>query len=396
MKLALLSHVLPGSGLGQATVIHRMFSGFDPEAYCLVSPQPEHPAQHGETQVEKLPAKQYELSRPFRFKRGYSFGLARARQLVNIQFAIRQYARRLTSILQTERCDRIVACTGDVALLPAAYIAGRRLGIPFYAYIFDHYSHREWQDMAARYWAGRYEPALMRNASAVIVPNEILAKELHDQYGIQPTVIHNSFDLSPYESELQPSGNAVSDEIRIVYTGEIYEAHYDAFRNLIKAIELLGRQDLKLHLYTSHPLEYLNQKGIAGPIVRHPTRSISEMPEIQRRADLLFLPLAFASPYPALIKTSSTTKLGEYLAARRPILAHAPADSFVSWYLQRYECGVVVDESDPKELAAAIEQVLTDGEARTRLARNAWTRAEADFDIKRARAAFAKLVGIKL
>jgi len=396
MKIALLSHVLPGSGLGQATVIHRMFSGFNPESYCLISLQAEHPAAYGEAQVEKLSASQYELPRPFRFKRGYRFGVARIRQLANIRLAIRQHARRLTAILKTEQCNGIVACTGDVALLPAAYLASRRLRIPFYAYIFDHYSYREWQDVAAAYWARKYEPILMRSASAVIVPNEILAEDLRAQYKIEPVVIHNSFNLSLYEGELLEPIKTDDDEIRIVYTGEIYEAHYDAFRNLLRAIELIGRPEIKLHLYTSHPLKYLNQKGISGPIIRHATRSISEMPEIQREADLLFLPLAFDSPYPALIKTSSTTKLGEYLAAGRPILTHAPADSFVSWYVRRHQCGLVVDENDPEKLAKAIARILADKELDQRLTNNARTQARADFDINSARAAFAKVVGIEL
>ncbi len=393
MKLALLSHVLPGSGLGQATVIHRMFQGFDPERYCLISLRPEHPTQHGEAQAERLPAKQYELPRPFRLERGYSFGLARLRQLFNIRVAITQHARRLTSILRVERCDAIVACTGDVALLPAAYLASRRLRIPFYAYVFDHYSHREWQDLAARYWARRYEPILMRSASAVIVPNEMLGAELHQQYGIEPTVIHNSFDLSSYEADLQDSVHADKDEIRIVYTGEIYEAHYDSFRNLLKALQLLGRPEIKLHLYTSHPLKYLNLKGISGAIIRHPTRSPSEMPAIQRQADLLFLPLAFESPYPDLIRTSSTTKLGEYLAARRPILVHAPADSFVSWYARYHQCGLVADENDSTKLAEAIKRVLDDPKLANRMTANAWARARADFDINDSRSRFLKVVG---
>jgi glycosyltransferase involved in cell wall biosynthesis len=396
MKLALVSHVLPGSGLGQATVIHRMFSGFKPENYCLISLPPQYPVAHGEAQPDSLPVKHYQLSRAFRLTRGHRFVPFRIRESINILWAIIRHARSIAAIIRKEGCDAVMACTGDVTLLPASYFASRWTRVPFYAYIFDHYSYREWQNPVAAFWARRFESRLMKGAAAVIAPNEILRDELRRQYGIEAAVIHNSFDISPYEIEPGPRSDEDEGEIKIVYTGEIYEAHYDAFRNLLEAIESLSRPEVKLHLYSNHPLKYLNAKGIKGPIVHHQTRAGTEMPNVQMQADLLFLPLAFASPYPDLVRTSSTTKLGEYLAARRPVLVHAPAGSFVSWYFRQYNCGLVVDDSDPAKLADGIERILKDSGLREKMIANAWQRASVDFDIRTSRAAFAHLLGLEL
>jgi glycosyltransferase involved in cell wall biosynthesis len=155
---------------------------------------------------------------------------------------------------------------------------------------------------------------------------------------------------------------------------------------------MLGDPRIKLHLYTALTIDQLEARGISGPIVYHPHHAESEMPQIQRQADLLFLPLAFNSPYPDLIRTSATTKLGEYLAARRPILAHAPADSFVSWYFRRHECGMVVDELNTEKLAQALERIINDVGLQQRLATRAWEQAKSDFDIVTAQAVFAKLL----
>lgn len=393
MKLALVSHVLPGSGLGQATVIHRMFSGFRPENYSLISLEPSYSGEHGEAQPDSLPVKHYQLSRAFRLHRGDRFGLFRIRESINILWAIIRHARSIVAIIRKERCDAVLACTGDITLLPASYLASRWTKMPFYAYIFDHYSYREWQNPVAAFWARRFESRLLKGAAAVIAPNEILRDDLRRQYGIEAAVIHNSFDISPYELQREVRSGTDEGEIKIVYTGEIYEAHYDAFRNLLEAIKLLQRPDIKLHLYTSHPLKYLNAKGIVGPIVRHATRATTEMPAIQADADLLFLPLAFNSPYPDLIRTSSTTKLGEYLAAGRPVLVHAPVGSFVSWYCESHECGLVVDQSDPARLAEGIDLILKDTGLREKVIGNARNRANVDFDISTSRATFAKLLG---
>jgi len=331
------------------------------------------------------------LPQPFRVKRGERFGLRHLREGMNIPLAVRQRASRIADIVRREKCEAIVACTGEVTLLPAAYRASQSLRVPFYAYIFDDYSYREWEDPAAAFWARRFEPRLMKNAAKVIVPNEMLGDDLRKRYGIEPVVIHNSFDISPYEVNGRPRPD--NEEVKIVYTGEIYEAHFDAFRNMIEALKAMNRPDVKLHIYTNRSAEDLDKLGISGPVVHHPGRPVTEVPNIQMNADMLFLPLAFDSPYPHLVRTSSTTKLGEYLAARRPVLVHAPKDSFVSWYFRTHQCGVVVDQNDPSRLAEGIQSILRDDALRQRLTTTGWERARQDFSIEKSRADFARLVG---
>jgi glycosyltransferase involved in cell wall biosynthesis len=80
------------------------------------------------------------------------------------------------------------------------------------------------------------------------------------------------------------------------------------------------------------------------------------------------------------------------LAARRPVIVHAPPDSFISWYFRKYECGVVVDRLDPAQLAEALGRVLDDEALRENLAARAWERAVKDFDIESARERFWKIL----
>lgn len=392
MKIALISHRLPPSGSGQALVIYRMLQCLSPDSYCLISPERYDLDRPGDNYTHKLPGTYYHLPPPFRVTRGHRFGLSDLREGVNIPLAVAQHARRIAEIVKREKCDAVVACTGDVAHLPAGYLASRRAGLPFYAYIFDHYSYREWRNPAAAFWARRFEPWLMRNSAAVIAPNETLRDDLREQYGVEAAVIHNSFDISPYETGGGAPSSAHDGEIKIVYTGDIYEAHYDAFRNLVAAIASLARPEVKLHIYTDRPQNELDALGVCGPVVRHPHHAMTEMPGVQMESDLLFLPLAFDSPYPDLVRTSATTKLGEYLAARRPVLVHAPPRSFIAQYFRRHECGLVVDRLDSSLLAREIERLLGDAELRATLAARAWERAWEDFDIEASRAKFWNLL----
>jgi glycosyltransferase involved in cell wall biosynthesis len=90
------------------------------------------------------------------------------------------------------------------------------------------------------------------------------------------------------------------------------------------------------------------------------------------------------------------SKTGEYLASGRPILVHAPADSFLVWYFRRYECGLIVDTPDSVRLAEAVERLLTDGDLCRRLVANARERARRDFSIESSQAKFAQVLGLNV
>lgn len=425
MKFALVSNPLPPSSSGQAMMIYQLLKDVDPRQYCLISPQnldtnqamqaahplpnplPKgegeaahplpNPPPEGEREgpANRLPGRHYQLSTTFEITRGYRFGLGLVRGMVNITLGTLLRARQIARIVRREKCEAVLSCSSGIDLLdmPAGYLASRLAGVPFYAYLFDTYSHM-WLPTETPRIGQLLEPYLLKRAAGVVATNELLQELLASRYGIESVVIHNPCDLSQYRNGPDAFKGSNDGEIRIVYTGAIYAAHYDSFRNLIAAIESLRKPGLKLHLYTSFLPEALAAQGIRGPVVYHEHQPFSAMPGIQKSADLLFLPLAFHSPYPELIKVSSPSKVGEFLAARRPILVHAPPGSFLSSYFREEGCGVVVDEEDPTKLADAIELILSDRDLQQRLSARAWERAQADFDLPSAQARFSELLGL--
>jgi glycosyltransferase involved in cell wall biosynthesis len=83
----------------------------------------------------------------------------------------------------------------------------------------------------------------------------------------------------------------------------------------------------------------------------------------QRASDAVVLPLAFQTTNPDEIRTVFPTKLLEYFVCGRPILVHAPADSWVSRNARDTGWGAVADTAEPKALAQAIDSLLSDAEA---------------------------------
>jgi len=395
-RFALVSQGLPPSQAGQAMVLYHLLKGFNSADYCLIT-QKNFQLYHTQGKHSTWLLARYYFFYPdyqvIRFLIAFA-SLLHLRFLLNFILKIRVW--QIKKILKREAAQAVIACTADLFDPPAAYIASRDLQIPFICYGFDYYSYQGINSVTKDF-AESYEREIICGAFEIVVPNECMAKEYFDRYSVRSQVIHNPFDLTEYEKNAalffgKTDLHEKDRKIKIVYTGSVYEAHYDAFQNLLAAIPLTDVSGLKLHLYTPQSELRLHMNAIVGPVVIYKPRPNQEMAYIQRNADILFLPLAFKSPYPNIIKTSAPGKLGEYLASKRPILVHAPKDSFISWYFRRFNCGLVVDTDNPKELAQAIKRLVNDKELCQTITQNAYYQAKTDFDVSQAQKKFSRIV----
>jgi glycosyltransferase involved in cell wall biosynthesis len=391
LKLALLSHVLPPAWSGQAVVIYRLLTGLDPNSYCLISRHDYASQAHPESFLGRLPGSYHCLPTEPEVTRGYRWGLAKWWIRFNTLVGLLVRAWRLAAIVRRQHCTAIVACTGDLLDPPAAYIASRLSCVPFYLYAFDYYSY-QWTEPFARSFARHIEPVLLKGAMAIVVPNEFLRDELNARYSAGATVIHNPSDPEPFTEGHEVPWPQTNGEMTIVFTGAVYHANYDAFRNLMAALERLAPRNAKLHIYTAQDPSALEREGIRGPVVYHGHVAPAQIMKVQRDADILFLPLALDSTIPEVIRTSAPGKMGDYLASGRPILAHAPQDSYVSWYFTTHQCGALVTTSDPEELVRAIVRIADDPRFRKQVQDNARICAAEDFSAPLARTKFLEVL----
>lgn len=370
-------------------ILGRLLRGIDPERYTLVRTM-NLPIEQDDY-AEQLPARTMHLPDAY-FPLPWTTWRLRA---ANVRSGLRVVYRRfrgIVEVIRNERCDAVVACTGgDMFDLPAAYLAAQRTGARFYPYFFDRWSQQSQGGPRRRRLAERVERMMLRRADTVIVPNPFLARELETVYGARTAIVPNGATLP---ATPPPEPGPISGPATIVYTGAVYAANHDTFRNLVAALDLLEDR-ARVHVYTAQTPEELEAAGITGSVDVEQHRPNAEIAHVHATADVLFLPLAFESPYPSLIRTSNPGKMGEYLASGTPILVNAPPDTFVASYFRDHRCGIVVDRLDPAELASAIARLLDDDELRRDVAARAWERAVADYDIDRARTAFAEATGLQ-
>ncbi len=282
MKLGIISIALPPSQSGQSVALFQLLKKFDADSYCLITQKNINLYHLQGNCIEKLPAKYYFIQPDNQITQRIIQGLLflRLERFINVLLNIRK--RQIKKILKKELCDIAIACTVNIYSISCHIPACKELEIPFVLYTFDYYSHQ---------WTHPLYDLLQNNmkgnvtgARHIIVPNECMREEYLKKYGIHATVIHNPFDFIEYEknAERSPQPDEKPREIKIVYTGSVYEAHFTAFQNLIAAIPKTDIPGLALQIYTPQSPTSLQAHGISGPVEIHKSRPNNEIPSIQR------------------------------------------------------------------------------------------------------------------
>jgi len=232
---------------------------------------------------------------------------------------------------------------------------------PYYLFLFDIYKNNFYPVFPAGLLAKIFESKILKNAEKIIVTNEGTLNYYVQIYGEgtrkKIVIIHNSTFSEPY-LKLHTDYNP-KPPYTILYTGRIYWPQIRSLKNLIKAIQEINNIDIKLKIYCPNPKDYLKRVGIVeSKKVQILIAPPQKMPEIQTKANILFLPLSWHTKSQKIINTATPGKLADYLISNRPILIHAPSSTFLTQYAKKNDFAFVVDEENIEKLKSAIETLL--------------------------------------
>jgi glycosyltransferase involved in cell wall biosynthesis len=382
------SRILPPGPEGQHIVLERLLSGFDPDSYCLSSTELPASRTGGRGSCPPLPARYYHLKcgevdrlPPLDRPLGRSERWRALARLAAVALQVARVARR-------EGSEILVGCTASFYEPAAAALAARGLRRPFVAYLLDEYAG-QWLFASWRDWAARLEPWIVRSAARVLVPNETLAEIYRRRYGRGATVVRNPIAPQFTSPAPDPAPAGGTGRRRIVFTGTLYDVHYDGFRRLFAALRRERERRYDVEVHTWQEPETLRRILAAPELVVRPFAPPERIAAAQRAADVLFLPVAFRSGFDFdHLLGAAPTKMGEYLASGRPILAHAPPDSFTSRHLRERDAAWVVDRPEAEALAAALAEIESDPVLGARRAAAA-LRTAREYELETCRGRFA-------
>ena len=239
------------------------------------------------------------------------------------------------SAAQTVRFDAILSSAPYSSSHYAALCLKKQLNIPWVADLRDLWTqNHNYPFFAPRRRLDEFcERRLLRQADAVVTTSPDWARTEEDFLGLAVESITNGYE-PPRDEQPKPD-----EKFTLVYTGPVYEGKQDPEIIMLALKSLLDKQLLDPEQVR---LEFLGQQRefLAALIKKHGLESVvfqrgrvphAESVAKQRRAQVLLF-----FQWEASRKGVYTTKLFEYLAARRPILAtgdyssDGPADIIAS------------------------------------------------------------------
>ncbi|WP_199197219.1 glycosyltransferase [Chroococcidiopsis sp. CCALA 051] len=225
---------------------------------------------------------------------------------------------------------------------------------------------------------------LLKQADSWLMISEQLQIELSNRYQIKPQsslIVHNPVDLS----DKQPPDTAITHEgtFKVVYAGSIWSMHYDALAAIAEAIFQLrcDGKDIELVLHTDkcfwNPYrdKWQQWEVTYGDIIPY-----QELNRYLQRADLLLVASSFLPEYAHMTRSSVQTKLTDYMAAGKPILACGPAYSACNQFLKNWKCGLVCETNRVNEIESFLIDTIQNKALRKKIAEVAFNVLNENFD----------------
>lgn len=292
-----------------------------------------------------------------------------------------QWRRRLQVPALVFRCLRLVRkyrCTKLLVVFPseeyllAGYIVARLSGVQLYPYFHNTYVEQCEPNSVHSWFARRLQARVFARSSHIFMMSEGMVQLFHERYpGVKCSALVHSFNEDIPEDVI-PAG--VGTPPRFVLSGNINASCEEA---VIRVCCAISQIDSTLTIFSGTAKAHLRQLGILQGSVRHEVVARNAMLKTFAEADIVLLAHGFSG---SLSKeeydTIFPTRTIEYLISGRPILAHAPAECFLTKFLREHRCALIVDEPTVDALLKGIQLLRDDAHLRSMLIRNALRTAE--------------------
>lgn len=299
------------------------------------------------------------------------------------------WAGRVDSVLDGFQPDAVLTVVHGHWWVAAAAFAKRKR-LPLHLIVHD-----DWPRIVTlpRPWAGlverKFGPIYRAAASRLCVSPAMVAEYRH-RYRVDGTVLYPSRSRDPL-SDHEPADRVRYNHpgLTVAFAGSLNVPDYlRILRVVARALRPAGGRVL---VFGPTSTEQAAEGGLREPNVQF--CGLLASPELISRlratADVLLVPMSFASGDASAVTLSFPSKLTDYTAIGLPLLVTGPANSSaVRWARENPGVAEVVDLPDTQRMAAALTRLAADPAYRLQLATRAMEVGERMFSHQTAWDAF--------
>ncbi len=286
----------------------------------------------------------------------------------------------LLAFLDERPPEVVYSVLGSLTVTRAARLIAQHYGVPLVPHFMDDWPSTRYADGAlfgvGRTLVGRAVAAVVRRAPVGLAISDAMAREYEQRFGGSFEVVMNTVAERDFAAEVTVRPTRTG--LRYLYVGGLHLGRVDP---LLALAPLLAAADptSRLVLHTSAADHQRHRRRIeATPGVEHgghlPPGAVAAA---LSAADVLVHVESFDPDYAAYTRLSVSTKIPQYMAAARPILAICPPGLASGRYVGSTGAGIAVPSASPESLGEAVAR-LADPDQRHRLADAGWRTAHAE------------------
>ncbi|MBA4071646.1 MAG: hypothetical protein C0497_07390 [Gemmatimonas sp.] len=225
---------------------------------------------------------------------------------------------------------------------------------------------------------------LLRESAAWLTVSPNLLSSTREFTGVDrpALVVHNpvAFAESPPAALSAPRAG----RFRIGYAGSVWPMHWDAVAAVAQGVQRLGAAgtDIEFVLFTDryfwerHQDNWQRWNVVDGGLIPY-----AALGGALGDCDLLLVASSFEPSQAHMSRSSIQTKVTDYMAAGRPILACGPHEAASNDFLRRHACAHFAEDPAPSAIDAVLRHCVAargDGPA---MARRAWEVVRREHDL---------------
>lgn len=280
----------------------------------------------------------------------------------------------------------IVVCPNSLNCLIVGYKLSEDFPCPVIVYAMD-----DWRTLDRQRWlfnsGKQIISQLLQKSAAWLMISEQLKTSFSKHYQLTPQstlIVHNPVDLS---GKFLPEVKEINQgNFKIIYAGSIWQMHYDTLAIVAQAIFALRSEgkDIELVLHTpdnfweQYQQQWQNCQVTNGSLIAY-----QELNKHLQQGDLLLVVSSFLPECEFLTRSSVQTKLTDYMASGRAILACGPSYSACNQFVETWDCGVICETNKVVEVKDFLAQQMHNRQWLQTLGKNAFTVVNEYFETKK-------------
>lgn len=264
----------------------------------------------------------------------------------------------LVEFVRSVRPDVVYSPLGSARIARLAVMCAEIVRAPIVPHFMDEWLHQLTQGAAAsipRRTMQRRIESIVRSSPRGLAISDEMATKYSERYSVHFDRLSNFVDVRPFVAAPDAAPSSIG------YVGGLHLDRWTSLLDVARQVEVCPRE-VQLHAYV--PSGDLTAFGhhfkSLGRTSFHPPVTASAVPQLLQQFHALVHVEAVTPAARAYVQLSLSTKIPQYLASGRPVVAYGPQEVASMSHLRRSGAAINVDAGDVAALDEALRVVTDD------------------------------------